>query len=282
MNIFNDAIEAHVQWKLALKQYVEEGSSFKEISEVRDSHACDLGRWIDREGVKYNRLLSFESMCAAHEEFHRAAAEVVRQRNSGNRTVATELLKPDGDYSHTSVRLVRALMDCSKDLADSVVKGIRNTGRVSDLLKSKVRNTVYSIDSSASIFETLKMMFEHNLGSAVVCADGKCVGIIDERTCLQNMVLKCITSLETPISDIVDRNIVYVEPDDSVEQCLVLMTSSHTRHLAVRNGGKIAGIISIGDVIKQVTTDGTDKLLQLEDYIYGHYGAKIPAQAYPI
>lgn len=142
MNIFNEAIEIHALWKTNLKRHIEEGV-FQDINKVGDCHACDLGRWIYGDGIRYNHLPSFESMCTAHEHFHRTAAEVIYLTNTNNVIRARSLLAADGTFSQSSSKLIRALMDCSKELADTVVTGIRNRHKVKDILQNK-ENTVFS------------------------------------------------------------------------------------------------------------------------------------------
>lgn len=275
MNIFNDAIETHVQWKVTLKRQIEDGVLIRDMKEVANCHACDLGHWIYGEGIRYNRLPSFESMCYNHEHFHRAAAEVVQYGNVGDRAKAMALIKPDGIFARSSAKLVRSLMECGKQLAGSVVKGVRNTGRVSDILKTKAHKEVYSIDSSAPLLEALRMMVDRNVGSVAVHKNGEFLGIFTERGYAQNIVLKGLHSLQTPIGELVDTDTIYVDPDDSIEQCMTVMTSTHKRHLAVMDEGKVAGIISIGDVIKQLMAEDREKRSQLEGYVHGHYGATV-------
>lgn len=271
MNIFNEAIETHAQWKLVLKKNIEEGVT-QDIKEVANCHVCDLGRWIYEEGIKYNRLPSFESMCYNHEHFHRAAAEVVHYGNTGDRHKALSLISQDGIFAQSSGKLVRALMECSKELAHSVIKGAENTGHIRCLLDHKGGNKVYSIESSASVMDALKMMVNHNIGALVVYRDKDFIGIFTERGYAQNIVLKGTTALEAPIADMIDAETFCVDPEDSVQQCMTLMTATHKRHLPVMEEGKVIGIISIGDVIKQVISEDSDKREQLEGYIHGHYG----------
>ena len=271
MNIFNEAIETHAQWKLSLKKNVAAGVR-QDIKEVANCHACDLGHWICGEGSRYNRLPSFELMCAAHESFHRAAAEVVHYTNAGEIAKARTLLKPEGSLHQTSAQLVKALMDCSKELADSVVKGSRNTVKVREILKHKANDHIFSIASNASVSDAIRMMVENNVGSLAVYENGKFLGIFTERGYLQNLVAKGASNLDVPISGMVDANTICVDPEDSVEQCMILMTSTHTRHLPVMQEGQLTGMISIGDVIKQVISDDAHKVAQLEEYVHGHYG----------
>ncbi|MDD1641809.1 MAG: CBS domain-containing protein [Methylococcaceae bacterium] len=273
MNIFNDAIEMHAQWKMTLKRHIEEGV-IQDIKKVGDCHACNLGRWIYGDGVRYNRLPSFESMCIAHEHFHRAAAEVALHINANNKVKARSLLTSDGDFSQSSAKLIKALMDCSKDIADSVVDVIRNRRKVKDILQTKENNNnIFSIEGHASVLDAIKLMVDYNIGSIAINKDGNFLGIFTERGYLQHLIYRGEHALEAPVSEMIDVNIIDVDPDDSVEQCMILMTNTHTRHLPVMDHGKLVGMISIGDVIKQVVSDDSDKISQLDDYVHNRYGA---------
>jgi CBS domain-containing protein len=274
MNIFNDAIEMHTQWKMTLKKHLEEGV-IQDIKKVGDCHVCDLGRWIYGDGVRYNRLPSFESMCVAHEHFHRTAAEVVFHSNANNKAKAKSLLTSDGAFSQSSAKLIKVLMDCSKDIADSVVDVIRNRRKVKDILKAKENNNIFSIEGNASVLDAIKIMVDHNIGSIAINKDDKFLGIFTERGYLQHLVFRGALALEAPVSEMIDINTIYVDPEDSVEQCMILMTATHTRHLPVMDQGKLVGMISIGDVIKQVVSDDSDKISQLDSYVHNRYGAQV-------
>jgi CBS domain-containing protein len=272
-NIFNDAIELHTQWKMTLKKHIEEGA-IQDIKKVGDCHICDLGQWIYGDGVRYNRLPSYDAMCIAHEHFHRTAAEVVFH-SKNNKAKARSLLTSDGAFSLSSSKLIKALMDCSKDLADSVGDMMRNRRKVKDILKTKENNSIFSIEGNASVLEAIKIMVDHNIGSLAINKDANFLGIFTERGYLQNLIQRGAPALEAPISEMIDINTIYVDPDDSVEQCMILMTASHTRHLPVMDQGKLVGMISIGDVIKQVVSDDNDKISQLDSYVHNRYGAQV-------
>jgi CBS domain-containing protein len=270
MNMFNEAIESHTQWKMTLKKHIEEGV-IQDIKKIGDCHACNLGQWIYGDGVRYNRLPSFESMCLAHEHFHRAAAEVVLYSNANDKAKARSLLTSDGAFSRSSAKLIKALMDCNKDIADPVADVTRNRCKVKEILKTKENKNIFSIEGDVSVLDAIKIMVDNNIGSIAINKDGNYLGIFTERGYLQHLVYKGGLSLETPVSEMIDVNTIYVDPDDSVEQCMKLMTATHTRHLSVMDQGKLVGIISIGDVIKQVVSYDNDKIAELNDFIHNPY-----------
>ena len=267
MNIFNEAIETHTQWKMTLTRHIEEGVN-QDINKVGNCHICDLGRWIDSDGAQYNRLPSFDSMCMAHEGFHRAAAEVIMHCNENDKVKARSLMTPDGAFSQSSSKLIKALMECSKDLAHSVGGVIRNRRKVKDILGTKEIKNIFSIEGHASVFDAIKLMVDHNIGSIAINKNGNFLGIFTERGYLQNLIFRGSLSLETPVSEMIDANTIFVDPNDYVEQCMVLMTATHTRHLPVMDQGKMVGIISIGDVIKQIVSYDQDKIAQLDNFIH--------------
>ncbi|MEC4747942.1 CBS domain-containing protein [Methylomicrobium sp. Wu6] len=248
MNIFNDAIETHIHWNLRLKQHIEEGI-IQDLKKVADCHVCELGQWIYGDGVRYNNLPSFESMCTAHEHFHRIAAEVVYHSNANNKVKARSLLTAEGAFSQSSAKLIKALMNCSKDLSDSVASGIRNRRKVRDILHAKKNNSLFSIEDNSPVLAAIKIMTDHNIRAIAITHHDKFVGIFTERGYLQHLMYRGAPSLEAPVSEMMDINTICVDPDDSVEQCMILMTSTHTRHLPVMDQGKLVGILSIGDVI---------------------------------
>ena len=273
-NIFNQAIESHVEWKRTFRKSLEGGAPPLNPHEVANCHACDLGKWMYGEGIRYNRLPSFDAMCAAHEVFHRAAAEVVHHQAVGDKLKAESLLKPDGACGVASANLVRAIMDCANELTPSVAKGIRNNGTVNDLLRLKGDDEVQPVEADTAILAALRKMVDHNIGSLAIYKEGRFLGILSERGYLRKLVEPSAASLDAPVSEMIDANPVYITPRDSVEQCMALMTSAHTRHLAVVEDTDLVGIISIGDVLKQVMACNSEHISQMQNYIHGSYGAR--------
>jgi len=142
---------------------------------------------------------------------------------------------------------------------------------VRQLLDQKGRE-ILSIDPSATVFDAVAKMAERDVGSLVVMDDDEIVGMITERHYARNVVLKGKTSPATPISDIMERNVVVVQPEQSVEQCMAIMTDKRIRHLPVVDGEKLIGVISIGDLVKSIVGDQKFTIGQLEHYIHGERG----------
>ena len=142
---------------------------------------------------------------------------------------------------------------------------------VRQLLDQKGRE-ILSIDPSATVFDAVAKMAEKDVGSLVVMDDDEIVGMITERHYARNVVLKGKTSPATPISDIMEKNVVVVQPEQSVEECMAIMTDKRVRHLPVVDGEKLIGVISIGDLVKSVISDQKFTIGQLEHYIHGARG----------
>jgi CBS domain-containing protein len=128
---------------------------------------------------------------------------------------------------------------------------------------------VHFIHPDASVFDALKMMAENNIGSLVVLEDGKLVGVITERHYAREIILKGRTSPGTLVRDIMSTKVIYARPDQSVEECMAVMTARAVRHLPVLEGARLVGIVSIGDMVKSVIDDQKFIIEQLEHFIHG-------------
>ena len=139
---------------------------------------------------------------------------------------------------------------------------------VQKLLDQKGRK-IWSIHPDATVFDAIAEMAEKDIGSLVVMDGKKLVGIITERHYARNVVLKGKTSPTTPVRDIMERHIIVARPDQSVDQCMALMSEKRVRHLPVLEGEKPIGIVSIGDLVKSIIGDQKFMIDQLEHYIHG-------------
>ena len=145
--------------------------------------------------------------------------------------------------------------------------------KVSDLLKSKAKQQ-WSILPEASVFDALKLMAEKEIGAVMdIDKKDKVVGILTERDYARKIILKGKTSIKTSVKEIMTpSNKMYtVKPDTPVEDCMVLMTGKHIRHVPVFDGGKFVGLISIGDVVKSTISQKDILIDHLSDYIGGKY-----------
>ncbi len=139
---------------------------------------------------------------------------------------------------------------------------------IKNLLGQK-RRSLWTTGPDATVLEAVRKMAEKNIGSLLVMDDEKLVGIITERDDARNVILKGKTSLTTLVRDIMQRNVIHVRPEQSVELCMALMTEKRVRHLPVLEGTKVIGIVSIGDVLKFIISKNEFVIDQLEHYIHG-------------
>jgi CBS domain-containing protein len=137
---------------------------------------------------------------------------------------------------------------------------------VQRLLETK-GNAVWSVAPDATVFEALKLMAEKNVGALMVLDGDRAAGIISERDYARSIALKDRSSRSTPVSEIMTHTIYSVRPNDSLEACMELMTEKHIRHLPVMEGDRLIGVISIGDVVKQIISEQDFMIKQLENYI---------------
>ena len=145
--------------------------------------------------------------------------------------------------------------------------------RVSDILKSKSKQ-MWTILPDSTVFEALKLMAEKEIGALmVVDKKGKVAGIMTERDYARKIVLKGKTSPKTLVKEIMTpaSKMFSVKPDTSVEDCMVLMTGKHIRHVPVFDGVKFMGLVSIGDVVKSTISEKDVLINQLSNYIGGQY-----------
>lgn len=140
--------------------------------------------------------------------------------------------------------------------------------KVNDVLKVK-GNDVWSIGPEASVYDAIHLMTEKKVGALMVIDGSKLVGVLSETDYTRKIILKGRTSQQTPVRDIMTSRVLYVQPEQDIEDCMVLMTEKRTRHLPVMNEGKLIGVISIGDVVKSVIDEQRFTIEQLERYITG-------------
>lgn len=140
---------------------------------------------------------------------------------------------------------------------------------VRELLSSKPQQ-VWSVSPSQSVFEALQLMAEKDIGAVLVIEDGQVVGIFSERDYARKVILKGKSSRETPVGELMTRDVLYVRPDQSAEECMALMTNKHIRHLPVLEDNRLIGIVTIGDIVKAIISDQQFTIRELENYITGY------------
>jgi CBS domain-containing protein len=143
---------------------------------------------------------------------------------------------------------------------------------VTDILNSKASRTVHTIDPAASVFEAVRLMAQENIGALVVVEHDRVVGMVTERDYARKVALQARASRDTPLRDIMTSPVMYVRPPQTSEECMALMTETRLRHLPVMDGGKLIGLISIGDLVKDIISEQRFIIEQLEHYISGQRG----------
>ena len=137
------------------------------------------------------------------------------------------------------------------------------------ILSSKPDRTIHTITPAASVYDALKLMADKNVGALLVIEGEKIAGIITERDYARKMILMGRASKDTPVRDIMASEVLYVRPDQTSEECMALMTENRIRHLPLVDGGKLVGLISIGDLVKDIISEQRFTIDQLEHYIRG-------------
>lgn len=140
---------------------------------------------------------------------------------------------------------------------------------VAEVLRNKPSQTVHVIAPDASVLEAIAMMADKGIGALLVMTGEEVVGIISERDYARKVVLMDRSSQATPVSDIMTSAVMFVHPSQTLTECLTLMTDKRLRHLPVLVDGKLLGMVSIGDLVKEVIAEQQDLINQLEQYIRG-------------
>ncbi len=139
---------------------------------------------------------------------------------------------------------------------------------VKQLLDDKGHH-VWTVSPDASVFDAIKMMAEKGVGALVVTDGDRPVGIVSERDYARKVILQGRSSQATAIKEIMTTAVIYARLDQTVEECMAVMTEKRIRHLPVMEEGKLVGVISIGDLVKAIIADQQFVIEQLAHYISG-------------
>lgn len=141
-------------------------------------------------------------------------------------------------------------------------------GTVKNIIEAK-GNATFTIKPDTSVYHALELMVEKNVSALLVMENDKLAGIFTERDYARKVVLKGKSSKETTIGEIMTRDLITVSPDSTIDKCMELMTGKYIRHLPVLADGKLAGIISIGDVVRRIIEEQKSIIGHMEQYIAG-------------
>ncbi len=134
---------------------------------------------------------------------------------------------------------------------------------------SKKGNQIYSVKPETTVYDTLKLMADKNIGAVLVLKQDKLVGIMSERDYARKVVLKGKISKEIPVNEIMSSNVICIDPDQTIKNTKAVMIQKRIRHLPVMEDDKLIGIISIGDVVNAVLEENSFMIDQLATYIKG-------------
>src|SRR5438445_11487497 len=139
---------------------------------------------------------------------------------------------------------------------------------VSQLLRTKGQ-AILSVSPEIPVFEALQVMAEKNVSALLVVEGGELVGIFSERDYARKVILKGKSSKDTPVQELMSSHVLYVRPEQTIQDSRALMTDKRVRHLPVMEEGRVVGVISIGDVVKAIIAEQEFIIEQLQNYITG-------------
>ncbi len=144
---------------------------------------------------------------------------------------------------------------------------------IRQILQGKPQNAIFSVTSADTVFDALQLMAEKNIGAVLVIDTDELVGIFSERDYARKGILQGRSSHETHIHEVMTAKLITIAPEQRLEECMVIMSERHIRHLpVVEKDGSLVGIISINDVVSAIIRDQKARISSLEGYISGTPG----------
>lgn len=140
---------------------------------------------------------------------------------------------------------------------------------VAEILKSKSDQQVYAVAPSATVYEALRLMADKGIGALLIQEGADIQGIFTERDYARKIALMGRSSVDTPVREVMTTAVLFVQPQESTDACMQLMTGKRLRHLPVMEGGKLIGLVSIGDLVKQIISEQQFTIEQMAHYIHG-------------
>jgi len=141
---------------------------------------------------------------------------------------------------------------------------------IAQLLNAK-GDQIWSVEPKATIFEALEIMSEKEIGALLVMEDGKLTGIFSERDYARKVILKGKSSKETPVGELMTKKVFYIDSQNTINDCMAMMTAKRIRHVPVIEDNQVMGIVTIGDVVNQIISEQEVTINHLENYITGSH-----------
>ena len=141
--------------------------------------------------------------------------------------------------------------------------------KVSDILKRKGSNTI-AVSPQTTVIDALHLMADRNIGSVLVTEGEDYRGLMTERDYSRKVILKGKSSQDTLVAEIMTTDLPPVQPTDTIDHCMQLMSDKHIRYLPVFEENKLAGIVSINDVVKEIILSQEETISNLKDYLYAN------------
>ena len=141
---------------------------------------------------------------------------------------------------------------------------------IGQLLETKGKE-FWSIAPNSTVFQALQLMAKKNIGALLVIQNEKLVGIFSERDYARKVILKGKSSKDTAVGDLMTREVFYIDPKDTLKECMAVMTAKSIRHMPVLEDERLIGIVTLGDVVKQIIADQKFTIRELQKYISGGY-----------
>lgn len=142
---------------------------------------------------------------------------------------------------------------------------------IRELLQAKGEGPIYSVEPQDTVFEAVTRMVEYRVGAMLVKDGDTIAGIVTERDYLRFISVKGRTARDTPVREIMTPRVIYVTPDTELNEVMAIMTAQRIRHVPVLDNDALLGIVSIGDVVKQISRDQKVQIRTLEEYIADAY-----------
>jgi len=145
-------------------------------------------------------------------------------------------------------------------LTDTIGAALRHKGQ-----------DVWSVTPDSSVYEAIEMMSDKRVGALLVLSEGRLAGVISERDYARKVILQGKSSKHTPVREIMTSPVIFVNPGQTIDDCMHIMTENRIRHLPVVSGDRVAGVVSIGDLVRWIMSAQEDHIQHLEKYITGSY-----------